>query len=170
MPLPEVRERVALSEGLTADDLRERLPSGQQPVFTNRVAWAIAHMKVAGLVEKVRRGVYRLAEDGEQLLAHPPPRVDLKLLRNYPSYVQWRSGKSESSFADESVPVDDSLGTPEEKLDRIHRQLQKVLEDEVLNRVREGSPAFLEQVVVDLLIAMGYGGGDAGMGQVTVSP
>ena len=65
------------------------------------------------------------------------------------------------------MPPDDSADTPEEELDRIVRQLRSELEADVLDRVREAPPAFFEQVVVDLLIAMGYGGGDAAMGQVT---
>ena len=61
----------------------------------------------------------------------------------------------------------DSANTPEEELERVVQQLCDELETDVLNRVREAPPAFLEQVVVDLLIAMGYGKGDAAMGRVT---
>ena len=135
----------------------------------NRVAWAIVELKSAGLVEKVQRGVYRLTENGEQLLNQPPLRITRKFLRKYPAYAHHRqTGKKSTSPEndDATVPQDDSSDTPEEALDRLHRQLRKVLETEVLNRVREGSPAFLEQVVVNLLISMGYGGGDAAMGRI----
>ena len=73
----EVRQRVAAAEGLTPEEVQELLPSGRQPVFTNRVSWAIIHMERSGLVEKVQRGIYRLAAAGEQLLAQSPTRIDL---------------------------------------------------------------------------------------------
>ena len=44
VPISEVRARIAAAEGLTPDDLREMLPSGRQPVFANRVGWAVTYM------------------------------------------------------------------------------------------------------------------------------
>ena len=90
----EVRQRVAAAEGLTPEEVQELLPSGRQPVFTNRVSWAIIHMERSGLVEKVQRGIYRLAAAGEQLLAQSPTRIDLSFLRHYPAYVAWRKAPS----------------------------------------------------------------------------
>ena len=91
----EVRQRVAAAEGLTPEEVQELLPSGRQPVFTNRVSWAIIHMERSGLVEKVQRGIYRLAAAGEQLLAQSPTRIDVQFLRHYPAYVAWRKAPSQ---------------------------------------------------------------------------
>ena len=168
-PISEVRARVATTEGLTPEEVRELLPSGKQPVFTNRIAWAVAHMSHAGLVEKVRRGVYRLTSDGEHLLVQAPTRIDLKVLRKYPAYVEWQLSKNRSRVSDDAALAlsEDSSVTPEEALERAAGALRNELEAEVLERVRKAEPAFLEQVVKDLLLAMGYGKGDPGMGQVT---
>ena len=76
--ISQVRESVAAAEGITIDDMREMLPSGRQSVFVNRVSWAVIHMERAGLFERVRRGIYRITEEGEQLLAQPPSRLDMK--------------------------------------------------------------------------------------------
>ena len=167
--LAEVRERVRLAEGLTAEDLRELLPSGRQPVFTNRVSWAMIHMERAGLVKRARRGVYRVTTEGERLLAEAPPRIGLNLLRDYPAYVEWRERRSTPSANGDNATAlsNDEVDTPEEVLDRVSLQLHHALEKEVLDRIREAPPALLERVVVDLLVAMGYGGGDAARGQVT---
>ena len=165
-PVSEVRTRVAAAERLTPEDVRELLPTGRQPVFTNRVSWAMIHMERAGLAARVRRGVYMLTEDGKRLLAQAPTRIDLNVLRNYPAYVEWRTGKSAPSIND-GIVVPPPEDTPEEALDRAARQLRDALEADVLNRVRGASPSFLEKVVVDLLIAMGYGSGDAERGRVT---
>ena len=166
-PISEVRERVAAAERLTPDDLREMLASGQ-PMFTNRVSWAVMYMERAGLVERVRRAIYRLTEEGKRLLAQAPARVDLDVLRTYPDYVAWLKKANAPSTRNDAEPIspDESTNTPEEALHRIAQQLRGELEAEVLDRVRKADSAFLEQVVVDLLISMGYGGGDAAMGRV----
>ena len=169
MPISKVRVYVADTEGLTTEDVRELLPSGRQQVFTNRIAWAVTHMSHAGLVEKVRRSVYKLTKEGERLLAQAPTRIDLKILRNYSAYAEWKTGQSAPAASGDTVFAvsEDESVTPEEALDRAAKELRDALETEVLERVREAEPAFLERVVIDLLIAMGYGGGDAAMGRVT---
>ena len=117
-------------------------------------------------MEKVQRGIYRLAAAGEQLLVQSPPRIDMQLLRHYPAYVAWREAPSQKQ---DSAPTrsDDAVETPEEALDHAAAQLRQALEADLLDRVRAAPSTFLERVVVDLLIAMGYGGGNAARGRVT---
>ena len=88
VPVAEVRKRVAAAERLTPEDIQELLPSGRQAVFTNRIAWALAYMTQAGLVERVRRGVYRVATQGTQLLDQAPAQIDTKLLEGYPAFAK----------------------------------------------------------------------------------
>ena len=167
--LAEVRKRVAAAVGLTAEDIQELLPSGRQAVFSNRLAWAVSYMTRAGLVERVRRGVYRVATQGTQLLDKAPARIDIKLLQKYSAFVEWKSQPGTIPPPGETPPDGGQrkpMRTPEEILDDVTRQLREALEAEALDRVRKAEPKFLERVVVDLLIAMGYGGGDAAMGQV----
>ncbi len=167
--LTQVRERVAAAEGLSADDVREMLPSGRQAVFVNRVSWAVIYMERAGLLERVRRGLYRLTPEGERLLSRKPSRIDLNLLGEYPDFAEWsKRANAPPPSKDVASKQNEAISdTPEEALDRAARQLSGALEADALRRVRDAPPAFLERVVVDLLIAMGYGGGDAAMGQVT---
>ena len=169
MHLSEVSAHVTAAEELTPEDMRELFPSGRQSVFATRINWVMIHMTGAGLVERVRRGVYRLRSGGERLLAQAPARIDKNVLRGYPAYVEWSARRSVRSPNRDTAPAppDDSADTPEEALDRAARQLRGVLEADVLDRVREAAPEFLERLVVDLLIALGYGGGDAEMGRVT---
>ena len=170
VPISDVRQHVAAAALLTPEDMREMLPSGRQSVFMNRVSWAVMYLGRSGLTKRVRRGVWRVTRDGAKLLADPPPRIDMNYLRKYPAYVAWRTGKNASSSSGETVPSslsDGATDTPEEALEKAARQLREVLEAEVLERVRQAAPDFLEKVVIDLLIAMGYGGGDATMGRVT---
>ena len=164
-----IRNRVAESEKLTLEDVRELYPNSRQPVFTNRISWAVIFMERAGLVERVRRAVYRLTEEGKRLLAQSPAQVDLDVLRTYPAFLERPKNANTPSTRKDiaSSPPGEATYTPEEALDRAARQLRAALETDVLDRVREAPPSFLEQVVIDLLIAMGYGGGDALMGRVT---
>ena len=169
MRISEVRECVAVAKELTPGDRQEMLPSGRKSVFADRVGWAVTYMGHAGLLERVSRGTYRLTEDGRKLLDRAPARIDMKILQEFPVYAEWIGRMKESSPGKDAVAVqaEESTDTPEEALERAARQLRVELEAEVLKRVLEAPPVFLERVVVDLLIAMGYGGGDAAMGQVT---
>ena len=169
LALPQVRERIAKREGLSVEALQEMVPSGRSSVFDKRVGWAVFHLERAGLLERVRRGVYRSTREGESLLSREPSRIDVNLLQEYPDYAEWsRRVKARSPEKHVASRQNEDLSdTPEEALDRAARQLSSALEADVLHRVRNAAPAFLERVVVDLLIAMGYGGGDATMGRVT---
>ena len=164
----EVRACIVDAECLTSEDVSEKLTSGRQTVFANRVSWALPGIERAGLVERVRRAVYRLTAEGEHLLAQEPTRVDDNVLHAYPVFVEWENWeKARSRQVESSLPQDDeSNETPEETLDCAAAELRAMLEAEVLDRVRNAAPVFLERVVVELLIAMGYGGGDAAMGRV----
>ncbi len=173
--LAEIRARTAVTEGLTPEDLREMLPSGRQPAFANEVRWALFHMEKAGLVTRVRRGVYLLTAEGEHLLARAPARIDKSVLGKYPAYAAWLKRVKRTSAPSarrDALPKQpdsptDMPATPEETLSRVADELRAMLEAEILDRVRNAEPEFFERTIVDLLIAMGYGGGDAAMGRVT---
>jgi restriction system protein len=165
-PISEVRARVAAAEHLTTQDLKEMLPSKRQSVFANRVGWAMSYMEHAGLVERVRRAVYRVTAEGERLLQQKPPRIDLSVLRTYPAFLAWSTARTQPA-KNTAEPLTEPVDTPEEELEAVIQQLRRTLELDVLDRVRKATPEFLEQVIIDLLIAMGYGGGNAAMGQVT---
>ena len=170
-PISEVRTRVAAAEHLTDQDLKEMLPSKRQSVFANRVGWAVSYMEHAGLVERIRRAVYRVTAEGEGLLQKNPSRIDLNVLRTYPAFLAWNTASTRPEKRYSTVESSsESADTPEEELEDVVQQLRRTLEFDVLDRVRKATPAFLEQVVIDLLIAMGYGGGDTAMGHVTGGP
>ena len=162
--LAEVRRRVAEAEGLTQGDLRELLPSGRQAVFANRVSWALTHMERGGLVARVRRGVYRMTPDGEKTLSDAPGRIDMRTLAKHGDYADWRRRTDARSPGEMEESAQD---TPDEVLSRAAEEARRALGADVLARVRAAPPTFLESVVIDLLTAMGYGGGDPGMGRVT---
>ena len=124
-------------------------------------------MQHAELLERTRRGVYRLSDAGRRLLSRKPSRIDINLLRNYPSFNEWKGWDTPQPSPGKRNPDPPVVETPEEALERAAQQLRSDLEADVLQRVRDAEPGFLERVIVELLIAMGYGGGDAAQGNVT---
>lgn len=165
----ECAEKLADRFELTEEERRSLLRSGQR-VFANRVAWARVHMGKAGLVEGPRTGIWTIGSRGRELLADPPARIDLKFLRRFPNYEAFYRMKAErrksraqreaDGDARESEEGADSQ-TPEDQMRAGWEEHRAALEDELIGAVKQASPAFFEQVVVDLLLAMGYGGSHA---------
>lgn len=159
----EAAEVLAKHFALTDAERAELLPSGMQPVFNNRIGWARTFLKQAGLLDSPRRGVFKITTDGKKLLVEKPARIDMKLLERYESYRAFRlRGKraNTSAVAVEELPSE----TPEDAMAAAYQRLRAELESELLEQVMTASPAFFEKLVVDLLLAMGYGGSrrDAG--------
>lgn len=166
----DVVQRVADLLGVTEEDRQRLLPSGKGPVILSRVAWAIAYMKQAGLVEAPRRGVYRITDRGEELLRSAPQKIDIPLLERYPEFIEFqnrsRPSTDRSTPSSSDGPDQPSESTPEEALELAHGQLRQSLEADLLDQVRAASPAFFEQLVVDLLLRIGYGGSREEAGRV----
>jgi len=163
----EAVEALAKELGLTEQDLKEMLPSGIQPTFVNRVGWAATYMKKAGLLEPTRRGYYRITTRGDELLKKKPKVVNVKLLKQYPEFLEFQQLKGTRSGTKVSPPggtPDISAATPSEALETAYENLRDELADELLSKLKKSSPSFFERVVVELLVKMGYGGSrnDAG--------
>jgi restriction system protein len=158
----EVRDRVAIRLGLTADDLAEVLPSGRQTRFANRAAWAHGYLKESGLLESPRRGTYRITEVGQRVLVAPPERIDIPFLMQFPGMRAFRNRRGESEPEDRAVGPESAGAapelTPDEQIRAGYESLRNSLASQLLTRVQQASPAFFETLVVELLVAMGYGG------------
>jgi restriction system protein len=168
-------ERLAGEFSLSQEEREELLPSGKQTTFANRVHWARTYLVQAGLLEPTRRAHFKTTARGQEVLARGPQRVDNKLLLEFPEFQDFkRRRKSSGTDAVEDstglelsstplVPVV-SRATPEELIEAAYQEITDDLRSTLLNRIVAASPAFFERVVLDLLIAMGYGGSrtDAG--------
>lgn len=160
-------EGLADEFGLTMEERSELLPSGSQAVFNNRVGWARSYLKQAGLLASPKRGYSTITETGRALLAKNPAKIDIAILKQYPTFIEFRNrnkDKSENETQEEPLSESESNQTPEDALASAYSKLRKALEAELLSSVKEASPSFFERLVVDLLVKMGYGGSrqDAG--------
>lgn len=161
-PIKQVRDRLAIEFALTEDELAEMNPSGRVTAFANRVGWATTYLYRTGLLERPRRAVYRISDRGRLVLEAHPGRVDLKVLAQFPELKQFQNPKGDTSDASaggsDTGPDAVNEQTPEERVESAYRELRAALSAEVLERVSEQSPEFFEQLVLDVLTAIGYGG------------
>ncbi len=141
---------------LTPAEWQEMLPSGRAPLFYNRVAWAKTHLKKAGLIEQPRRGVIAISARGKQVLASQPPYIDIRLLQTFPEYRQPLSGALAETTSIAQTAASEL--SPEETLESAFLVLRRELADDVLLNVKQCSAQFFEELVVKLLLRMGYGG------------
>ncbi len=149
---------------LSEEERTRLIPSGQQSVFTNRIAWAKTHFKRAGLIEAVKLGVYRITSLGQDVLKKSPVRIDLKFLDQFPGHREFRSGPKKQRDSQQPTISSDTAMTPQEHIAHGHQLIQDQLADEILKKIKSCTSVFFEQLVIDLLLAMGYGGSreDAG--------
>lgn len=166
--LREAEESLAEYFDLTPSEQAELLPSGQQGIFKNRIGWARTYLKKSGLIEATKRGVFKITARGTQILSKAPAKIDVKFLEQFPEFIEFRDAsrtnveqiETKADFASENTPI----STPEESIEIAHQSLREQLAQELLARLLSCSPTFFEQVVVELLVKMGYGGSrrDAG--------
>lgn len=161
-------EALAPQFELTEQERGELLPSGGSLLFDNRVGWARTYLKQAGLLESPKRGLMRITQRGLDVLRQAPVRVDLAFLEQFAEFREFKTRKRDSQAAEQDSQSpraqQDAAMTPEDQLAVAYRRLRDTLESDLLEQVKSSSPAFFERLVIDLLLAMGYGGSrrDAG--------
>ncbi|MGA2264468.1 MAG: restriction endonuclease [Acidobacteriota bacterium] len=156
--LREAREELGKEFALTDEEEVQLLPSGRQAVFTNRVAWAKVYLQRAGLLNSARRGYFQISDRGRQILGENPSRINIRFLERFPEFSIFRgTAKSEKEQEAPGKPEGEH-GTPEEALEAAYERLRNELAVELLEHLKASSPQFFERLVVDLLVAMGYGG------------
>ncbi|MVA77459.1 restriction endonuclease [Auraticoccus sp. F435] len=164
----QVRDRSQITElaadlaGVTPEERRVTLTTGQ-PMHANRVGWAISHLTKAGALARPERGTYVISDVGRQLLATHPgvSRADVAMVTGYRRVRTLTTG-TDSDVGETVVEALD----PRELIDQGIKQINAEVASELLARLHAKSPAFFEDAVVRLLVAMGYGGAD---GQATVT-
>ena len=136
------------------------MPSGRQTTFANRVHWAKSYLGKAGLVELTKRAHFQITDRGRQVLTAPPERIDIKFLNQFPGFQKFRDAEEEGGDPATTNTGDNATAlTPDEVMRSANRKLELALADEMLQRIRSGTPAFFESLIVRLLVRMGYGGG-----------
>ena len=163
--LNDVVEALGTQFNLTEEEKSELLPSGQTFVFGSRVGWARTYLKKAGLLDSPKRATVVITNRGLTILAQNPSKIDVKLLRQFPEFVEFQTPKRPDNGPELPVFNEEiAVQTPEETLESSYQSIREALAQDLLNKVVSLSPAFFEKLVVELLVKMGYGGSikDAG--------
>jgi restriction system protein len=169
--ITEVVALLARSFKLTEEERQQLLPSGKQTTFANRVAWAKTYLRQASLLEATKRAHFRITDRGRKVLAESPERIDNEYLSRFPEFIQFRERsrlpvKPLSSDVPEISEAPVQTQTPDELLRSTVKQIETVLGKELLDRVLAAPPAFFERLIVNLLLAMGYGASHQNSGRI----
>jgi restriction system protein len=170
LPAIEVAVGAADLLGVSAEERGLLLSSGKYPVFRSRAGWALTYMKHAGLVRTIKRGTYQITDRGREVLARRLQRIDNDVLDEFEEFRAFierarASRKTGSASEPDALPAATLAATgasPEEALESAYDTLRENLVLQLIEMLKSVAPARFEAIVVDVLQAMGYGGGRAG--------
>lgn len=142
---------------LSKEERKELLPSGQQPIIDNRIGWARTYMLKAGLLSSPKRGYIKISSKGLEVLKQNPEKINVKFLEQFPDFIEFRTIKIETSkdMTKDEDEIEDV--TPDELMENGYNSINASLAQELLEKLRTIDPYFFEQVIANLLSAMGYG-------------
>lgn len=167
----EITETLAQQFRLNEADRSEMLPSGKQSKFDNRVNWTKTYLQKALLLSSTGRSRFRITDRGITVLKTNPPSINVKFLRQFPEFLVFhtatgdKEGKANGTTSASQEMVEKTSQTPQEILEISYQSLRQTLAQELLERIKSNPPKFFESLVVDLLVAMGYGGSRKDAGQ-----
>jgi len=165
--MSDIEDGIVRIMEISEQDQNEMIPSGQSTKVGNRVGWARTHLNKAGLIEPVTRGVYRISEEAKKLLAAPPVPFDLKFLDTIPSHQKWFHAPPKATKPTPVIPNTDASEPPNERIEAAYEELNTSLASGLLEKMAGMDPFRFEQLVVDLLFEMGYGGSREEAAKVT---
>jgi restriction system protein len=165
--ISEVVDRLGKELELSPDSIEEMLPSGKQTRFANRTHWAKSYLGKAGLVELTGRGKFRISARGQMVLKSAPSMINIKFLEQFPEFAAFKKSSENGDTLDVGTValVEGSGATPDELMRQAYAELNQGIAYELLQRVQAARPAFFERLVIQLLLAMGYGGSSAQAGK-----
>jgi len=174
--LPALQKQFNISD----EEAAQLIPSGRNTtILQSRAHWARTYLSKAGLLVSPRRNLHVITELGRQVLASNPERIDNETLSQFPGFTEWieqsrqaeHSGRSAERPVRAKVSVDitpiDERQTPLDAMEAASALLDAALRDELISLLYQLSPQRFERVILDLLLAMGYGGGDLANGLMT---
>jgi restriction system protein len=157
--LKDATQLLAKEFNLSEVELAEMLPSARKTRFYDRVGWAGTYLRKAGLLSAPRRGWFQITQRGLDVLGNPPDRITVGFLEQFDEFLHFRERREKNIENSGQTPVAEiEPQTPEEAIESAYLNIRQSLTDEILQTIKNCSPSFFEQLVVDVLVKMGYGG------------
>lgn len=160
----EIVRTMAKQFQLSEDELAETLPSQTQPTYVNRIGWAITYLKKAELIVSPSRANFKITDEGKKLVENNVSDLTAKDLKQYEPFLKFIKTSHKQNDTDHTIQEET---TPLENIINNFELLKKEVCDEILQKILEQSSDFFEQLVVDLVVAMGYGGSIEDAGKAT---
>lgn len=174
--VPSLKAQFDISD----EEAAELLPSGRVTVLQSRAHWARTYLSKAGLLESPKRNQHVITEKGREVLAANPERIDNSFLDRFEGFRDWRVraavGSGEVREGDTVTPAEmpikaadgvDHRQTPEDAMAAAYRVMNAALRDDLLALLQVMNPLRFEALILDLLAAMGYGGGSLANARTT---
>ncbi len=160
LTINQMREKITAFFNLSEEDLQVRTKSGRVTQVNDRIGWARQYFRRALLIDIPKNGTYCLTERGKEFLKKHPHSITIDDLMEIPEYAAYNV--SHKPFSGSSNSDEEEALTPDRQLDQVYKMYQKNIAAELLDKVLTLiSPKIFEQLVVDLLVAMGYGDKDS---------
>jgi restriction system protein len=162
----EAIETLASFFGLSDAERAEMLPSGTKFKFSDRVQWANTYLKKAGLLTSIRRSTFRITDRGLQVLETNPSYIDKNYLMQFPEFANFQARVPSLAPQEAVLAAIEAERTPQDLLQSSYEALTAELIEDLLEAIMDSSPSFFEKLILDLLLALGYGGAIEGAGEV----
>ena len=134
--IKEAREWIANDMQLSEEDIQERLPSGTQRTFDNRVAWAKSYFVQAKVLESSKRAHFKITDRGRELHKQGYERIDIRILNQYPEFVEFHTPSKTDNEETKTTPIEEQSATPEEVLQKAYLSIRNELASELLEKVK----------------------------------
>lgn len=154
----EAVDKASNDFNLSDEEREETIPSGPEPIIKNRTGWAITYLVKAKLLQRPKRAHFTITDKGKEVLAKNPDTINRKFLEQFPEFIVFLNKKKEKKPSTSQDQTELSLATPEERIGVAYDEITSEIKSELLSKVLDSSPEFFEQLIVKLLVAMGYGG------------
>ena len=161
----DLREILIKHFKITEEEQKIKTPNGKQFLFYNRVAWSFTYLKMAELILSPERGKYKITNSGLEVLKKPQEKITIKFLKTIPNFIKNRNPNKDKQIEEEDEEITEK--TPDELIELGVSQINHELSNLLLTEIKGCSPYFFEELVIDLLLKMGYGGSNIENGEVT---
>lgn len=161
-----IRNIVVEHFGITEEEKQVKTPNGKQLLYYNRIAWSISYLRTGGLIESSERGKYKISELGKKVLNNLPEKITIRFLKELNPDKNLFEREKKEKTEEEQIEYDDEK-TPDELIEEGHKRINQELSKILLQNIENASPYKFEEILVELLIKMGYGDSDFNNGEVT---
>ena len=155
----KLKEGLGKIENLTQDEINETSEKGTN-IFSSRIHWSLQYLYQSGAIDRPSKATYSINDLGDSLLNKYPNGIKPEILEETEGYKRWGVRTRVSQTDKPKASVISGGETPTENIEFAIQQLEDSLAHELITRIMQATPKFLELIILVLLGKMGYGDGN----------